>query len=297
MGAEPARALAQHRSNAQAWSAFWEEQGADSRCLADAHPETRQGLAAHWAGFAATLAPRARVLDLGCGGGVVGRTLLAARPDLRITGIDLAHIPPAADPRLTLLGATRMERLPFGDRQFDAAVSQFGFEYGDVGEAAGETARVLVPGAPVSFIVHHAGSAIAGQSRARRRALNALIGEGVRRAFLAGRAVALDRQLWAIRQSAPAEPLVVQAAQALRPRVGCGGAARGAIWQALTEALAPERALLAALEKSCVAPEALTLWLGRLAGRFKIGTATALHRPNGEAIAWRIAGVRLGIRD
>lgn len=40
--------------------------------------------------FAGLLATRARVLDLGCGPGNVARFLLGQRPDLRITGIDLA---------------------------------------------------------------------------------------------------------------------------------------------------------------------------------------------------------------
>jgi SAM-dependent methyltransferase len=186
----PAAAGAGRRSQAQAWTLFWREQGADSRCLADARPDVRHLLNHHWAAFAATLASDSRILDVGCGAGAVGRALLAARPGLRITGVDLAQVPAPGDRRLALLPGTPIEDLPFGDGSFDAAVSQFGLEYGDVRAAAAPLARVLLPGAPVSFVVHHRASSVAQRSLARSRALAGLLGDPVRRAFLAADAVA-----------------------------------------------------------------------------------------------------------
>ena len=277
-------------SQARAWTAFWQEQGSDSRCLAGVHPEVRRALDDHWACFAAALAPAARILDLGCGSGAVARALLVGRDDLSITGIDLASVPAPSDRRLALLPETAMERLPFAEASFDAAVSQFGFEYGEVEQGAKELARVLVPGAPFSFVVHHGSSAIVRTSRARNRALRGLLGEDVRRAFLSGHAAELDRQIGPVRSSLPTEPLVGQVAQALRAKVGRHEAQRAAIWTAVAEALAPERVILDALDSACVADSDLDRWLAGFAGRFEIATVRRMHGPGGDVIAWAIDG-------
>ena len=277
---------------ARAWTAFWQEQGADSRCLDRAQPDLRRALEAHWTAFAAPLPPRARVLDVGCGAGVVGRNLLAARPDLLITGIDLARVPAPSDPRIDLLPATPMESLPFEDGRFDAAVSQYGFEYGDVAGAAKEVMRVLAPGAPFSFVVHHSLSAIVREGRDRDRALRALLGDGVKRAFLSGAPVSLDNQLRPICSGAPADPILGQVARALRGRIGFGRGQRTAIWNAIVDALAPERELIAALDAACVAPDGLDHWLAKLSDQLEVRTASVLCRPGGEAIGWRIESAR-----
>ena len=282
--------MAHASRQAQAWTAFWQEQAAESRCLARAEAGLRNALDAHWAPFAAALPLGARVLDLGCGAGVVGRTLLAARPDLRIVGVDLARVPSPSDPRIETFPATPMEHLPFADGSFGAAVSQFGFEYGDVAGAAREVARVLAPAASFSFVVHHSGSAIVREGRERDRALRALLGDGVKRAFLSGAAPALDRQLRPICGGAPADPLLGQVAHALRARIGFGRGQRIAVWNAIVGALAPERELIAALAAACVAPDRLALWLARVSDRLEIGSAAPLCRPGGEAVAWRIEG-------
>ena len=291
MRAEPARSFATRESHADAWTLFWREQGADSRCIANLQPDARQALDAHWHGFAATLPAGARILDLGCGSGIVGRTLLAARGDLRVTGIDLAGVPPPGDPRLTLVPATAMEQLPFVLAAFDAAVSQFGFEYGEVGPAAATLARVLPAGAPISFIVHHGDSAVVRHGLIRRRIVDRLLGDTVREAFLAGRADPLEREIRAIRQGAPAEPIVDPVARALRVGIARNPAQRAALWNGVLAALAPERELLGALAAACVPEARLQRWLARLADWFEIGTATPLSRPSGEAIAWKIEGV------
>lgn len=47
-----------------------------------------------------------------------------------------------------------MESLPFENAQFDAAVSQFGFEYGDTDATSEEVLRVVKPGAPIGLMIH-----------------------------------------------------------------------------------------------------------------------------------------------
>ena len=280
------------RGRAQAWTAFWLEQGGDSRCLANVHSGVRRALDDHWSFFAATLAPTARILDIGCGAGAVARALLAAQSGLRITGVDLASVPAPAERRISLLPGTAMERLPFAPASFDAAVSQFGFEYGHVREAAAELARVLLPGAFFSFVVHHGSGSIVRQSRARNRALRALLGEAVGKAMLSGNKADLERQIWSIRHKAPTDTLVGQVGEALCAHVGRDPAKRAAIWTAIAEALAPERVILDALEACCVAPANLQDWLAGLAGRFEIAGVSEMRQPSGDAIAWKIEGRR-----
>jgi SAM-dependent methyltransferase len=277
---------------ARAWSTFWAEQGADSRCLANAGPAVRRALDAHWSAFAATLPAGARILDIGCGAGIVARALLAARGDLALTGVDLARVPPASDRRIALLSATPMESLPFGDGCFDAAVSQFGFEYGDVAAAAREMARVLAQGARFSFVVHHGASAIVRQGQARAPALRIVLGGEVKRAFLAGAAAALEQALRPAHRAASADPLIGQAVGALRARTALPSAQRVLVWNKIVEALAPEQDLIAALLSACVSPSRLETWLAGLSSLFEVTAASPLCAAAGNPIGWRIEGVK-----
>lgn len=139
-----------------AWKAFWERQESSPgrSVVASGHdPITRAQFDA-WADFSERLKPEAQVLDLGTGGGKLARILCQARPNLSIVGIDLANPLPAAPEGIELIGGISMEDLPFADGHFDAAVSQFGFEYGDTDLIAHEILRVLKPGSPVGLMVH-----------------------------------------------------------------------------------------------------------------------------------------------
>src|SRR5687768_1584297 len=114
------------------WSAFWQEFSLEDvpheRCHIPG--DGRYVVDQHWAHFANILPRGAQVIDLGCGAGIVGRTLLGHRSDLRVTGVDFANVPTPAVENLTILLGVRMEALPFNDRRFDAAISLFGIEYG-----------------------------------------------------------------------------------------------------------------------------------------------------------------------
>jgi len=72
-------------------------------------------LATHLAG----MLPRdARVLDVGCGDGLLARAVLERRPDLMISGIDVLVRPDAAIPVEQFDGAV----IPYADRSFDAVM-------------------------------------------------------------------------------------------------------------------------------------------------------------------------------
>jgi ubiquinone/menaquinone biosynthesis C-methylase UbiE len=103
----------------------------------------------------ADFAPRdAAVLDAGTGPGILLKMLGKARPDLRLTGIDiaadmighakhnLAGLPTEPD-----LCAADVAALPFEDESFDLVISTFSSHHWDDPEAgAAEIARVLRSG-------------------------------------------------------------------------------------------------------------------------------------------------------
>ncbi|WP_405624300.1 class I SAM-dependent methyltransferase [Streptomyces sp. NBC_00076] len=93
-----------------------------------------------------------RLLDVACGTGIVTRRLAAARPGLRVTGVDLTYgmARTAAErlPGAVVLADGR--RLPFPDGAFDAVTGVWLLHLldgpGDVRTVVAECARVLRPG-------------------------------------------------------------------------------------------------------------------------------------------------------
>ncbi|MCX4996922.1 class I SAM-dependent methyltransferase [Streptomyces longwoodensis] len=93
-----------------------------------------------------------RLLDLGCGTGIVTRRLAAARPGTRVTGVDLspgmARRAAARLPGAVVVADSR--RLPFPDGAFDAVSSVWLLhlfdDAHDVRRVVAECARVLRPG-------------------------------------------------------------------------------------------------------------------------------------------------------
>ncbi|MGW2488102.1 class I SAM-dependent methyltransferase [Streptomyces sp. NPDC001606] len=122
---------------------------------ADAYDASRGGEARAEAAARAVLSliPEGpgRLLDAGCGTGIVTRRLAAARPGLRVTGTDLA-------PAMTRMAAARVpgailradsRRLPFRSGTFDVVTSIWLLHLlsgADVGAVVAECARLLRPG-------------------------------------------------------------------------------------------------------------------------------------------------------
>jgi SAM-dependent methyltransferase len=281
-----AEARRDRQNEIDAWTEFWAEPG-QSSCAARS-PAMTHALSRHWSAFARLLARGTRVLDLGCGSGAVGKYLLDARPDLRVTGIDAARVPPPRGSNLALLAGTCMESLPFADRSFGAVVSQFGLEYADMNPTAREIARVAAPGARVSFVVHHARSVIVAGMRARLRALDVIFASALRAAFCAGDARAFTPLLAALRDSCPEDDLIALLARELPARLRAPAASRLRIWNSLESALAPERCIAEALDAACVDPARIDDWLVPLCEVCNLARVAELREPGGALVAWRI---------
>jgi SAM-dependent methyltransferase len=98
-----------------------------------------------------------KVLDVGCGTGVVGLT--AARLGAVVSGLDLTpELIERARENAAIMGLTckwaegDAEALPFGDAEFDVVVSQFGHMFAPRPDVAtSEMLRVLKPGGTIAF--------------------------------------------------------------------------------------------------------------------------------------------------
>ena len=108
------------------------------------------------------LPPSAQVLDVACGTGEPGLTLVERTPGIRLLGIDVAEgmIEVArAKAKRSGLDGTRfqvetMDRLPCADSSLDAVLSRFGLLlFGDVEASAHELVRVLRAGGSFSLAV------------------------------------------------------------------------------------------------------------------------------------------------
>jgi SAM-dependent methyltransferase len=105
----------------------------------------------------ARVAPNMRVLDVGCGTGVVALT--AARMGARVTGSDLTpKLIERARENSKIMGLDivwdvgDVEALPYEDAEFDVVVSQFGHMFAPRPDiAVREMLRVLKPGGTIAF--------------------------------------------------------------------------------------------------------------------------------------------------
>ena len=152
------------------WDTYWRD--SRLRTAGADNAEVKAALDLHWAQVASLLPNGATILDVACGNGAaalaVARAGQQSAKGFRIAAVDAAAIEPATFVKrhaqllrtIEFHGNTRMEELPFADSAFDAVISQFGFEYGEMGKSAQEVARVLKPNGVISMLAMPASAGV-----------------------------------------------------------------------------------------------------------------------------------------
>lgn len=288
------------------WAGFWQDEPAaqSGATLADLPAELRQRMDRPWARLAARLPPKARVLDLATGGGVVLEWLREQRADLKLTGVDSAPQLPKR-PGMVLRPGISTESLPFENASFDAVTSRFGIEYGHIQKGASEASRVLRTGGSMCLLVHHAGSNIVRHNYARRDALRWAAKESgwVERAFKlaqaraslplpvppAFRAASAEANVRFPDQSAAWEFLtgLAQVLERTPPRAG-EAAVRQLVGRAEGELARLDALVAAACDVSRVT--VITELLER--GGVQVEPVVTVDEPDGTPLAWLIEGRR-----
>ncbi|NTZ42256.1 methyltransferase domain-containing protein [Altererythrobacter sp. SALINAS58] len=157
------------------WDDFWTRDRRQRRgggCLPGGASGIEDVQKREWQGFAKNLPRKSRILDLATGDGRVMRWIAAVRPDARLVGVDQAMVLPEPPRGSKVRAGIAIESLPFSDCWFDAIVSQFGFEYADMEQAAQEIARALKPGGVAALLTHRPDSPIVAHNRARRHQIS-----------------------------------------------------------------------------------------------------------------------------
>jgi SAM-dependent methyltransferase len=276
------------------WSSFWREFAPENepqeRCYVPR--EGRVVVDGHWAHFATKLASGAQVIDLGCGAGTVGHTMLSHRRNLHVTGVDWANVPVINLANLSIHAGINMEALPFDAASFDAAVSLFGIEYGAIEKIAPELQRIMRPGGRFNFIVHHRDSETSREGCARRRALRALMSGKLKATFLAGYCAGLNRQRQLLGKHYPDEPMINLVSDYCLRNINGSRAERDALWRKLACDLEPEIVLLLHQERAAKSSTEIAAWIVPLIATMQRVSISVLHRGSGEPIAWNVSGVR-----
>ena len=139
-----------------AWSRLWAQGGAGS------FHDPAGGdlpLRTHWQEWFAGLPPDARVLDIATGNGILPRWLIEAHTTATCDAVDRADIRPRwHSARVQFHPLTSAEHLPWNEALFDAVVSQFGVEYGDLAVIFEQLTRVSRPSAALQLVMHHVDS-------------------------------------------------------------------------------------------------------------------------------------------
>ncbi len=185
-----------------------------------------------------------------------------------------------------------MEALPFAENSFDAAVSQFGVEYGNIADTARELERVLKPGARLRFLVHHRDGEIVEQGRMRYKALQAVISGRPKKAFLSGNINELSQETQRVMKQYPNEPTLELISDYYQRKIATTSLGRQTLWQNMAESFSPEIWMLRRMEQSSMSSDDLGRWLVPLLSRMFLVGASTVRRQIRRPVAWSIHGVR-----
>jgi len=156
------------------WDRYWQHDRIAS-CYDQDEKNYPPAIKREWQGFFETLPDGANILDLCTGNGAIARIAaehaVKTGRDFSITGVDRAEIKPEkfvaptkGEDLIDFQGGVAAEDLPFKKAEFDAVVSQYGFEYTRTELTAGEISTALKPGGVGKLICHAAEGVPAAKS-------------------------------------------------------------------------------------------------------------------------------------
>lgn len=169
------------------WDFFWQNNQSLSSFAHGSHQDSYKGdIAKFWADIFALENSSSSLVDLGCGNGVLALMALRSGKFSRVCAIDYADIKPLDTfcstkqileelSQIEFYARTKIEDLPFDDSVFELVISQFGFEYADIGESVIEIARVLKPSGRAVFLCHHPESFITISCRETLNIINLIL--------------------------------------------------------------------------------------------------------------------------
>ena len=168
-----------------AWSHYWHADRLDS-CIAGRGAEDEKYLQTLWQNFLDHIPNESKVLDLACGNGAVSVRLLKAAQtagkSINLSAVDLADIDPdnfvntkGLTGQISFRGKVDITDLPYESLAFEAAVSQFGFEYAEKSRACTELLRILKPGGAFQLLLHHKNSALVAPNVAQIEEIDRLL--------------------------------------------------------------------------------------------------------------------------
>ena len=146
------------------WSEFWKE--GHSTTFAEFYSDNYQGkIKQFWLEQMASMADNCLIHDLAAGSGAVARIIVefsnSQNKSFQVSANDYAKLDIENNQKLkqslqgiNFFSETLSEQLPLEDRSIDLIVSQYGFEYSDMGATISEIQRLLKPKGRFVAICH-----------------------------------------------------------------------------------------------------------------------------------------------
>lgn len=173
------------------WSNYWTTSNTlNSFAESDASKGYTGPIRDYWFNVFSDLKAGSRIVDIGCGNGALACLAIEYSEkhnmDFDVHGIDAADInPPVAlkdSPNsLKLLqqinfhSKTPAEMLPFKSNSIDLFISQFGFEYADIGQAIQQCDQALADHGSINILAHHPESFISHDTLAGSHLFKAVL--------------------------------------------------------------------------------------------------------------------------
>ncbi|MDO6506910.1 class I SAM-dependent methyltransferase [Colwellia sp. 4_MG-2023] len=170
----------------QHWSTYWSSTKSLNSFAEGEHKQGYVGVIAdYWHNKFQQLPSSAKILDIATGNGGLAVLAKEFNPHFTVYGSDAAVINPLSKftssdsvyntlKNIKFYGDMPSEKLAFKDQEFDAVISQFGFEYAAQNAAILEVNRILKPNGSFIALIHHESSFITDDCKVGINIINRL---------------------------------------------------------------------------------------------------------------------------